>query len=756
MADHKRVTEEEALLLHASGRPGKLEITATKPLATQRDLALAYSPGVAVPCLRIAEDPATAYDYTAKGNVVAVISNGTAVLGLGDLGALASKPVMEGKAVLFKRFADVDGIDLEVSTKDVEEFINCVRYLGPSFGGINLEDIKAPDCFIIEERLRELMDIPVFHDDQHGTAIIAAAGLINACDITGRSLADVKMVVNGAGAAGIACAELFVSVGVQRSNITLCDTKGVVYRGRTEGMNQWKSAFAVETDARSLADAVSGSDVFVGLSAKGALTPAMVKTMAPKPIIFALANPDPEITPEEARSVRSDAIVATGRSDYPNQVNNVLGFPYLFRGALDVRATTINEHMKLAAAHALAALAREDVPDEVDAAYSGRRLRYGPEYIIPVPFDPRLIVTVPPAVAQAAMESGVARKPIVDMTGYKNTLRTRLDPTADSLELILDKVRANPRRIVFAEGEEDRTIRAAIAFKAAGYGTPVLVGREEVIREQMAAMGHSSTAGMEIHNARLSDANRRYTDFLYRRLQRKGVLHRDCQRMVNQDRNVFAALMVAQGDAHGMVTGLTRSFPVCYEEVSRVFDARPDERVFGLTVMVNRTRTVFIADTTVNEVPDSETLADLAIQAAAKARQMGHEPRVAMLSYSNFGQHPNRENVDRVRQAVDLLDQRRVDFEYDGEMSADVALDHELMKRLYPFCRLSGPANVLIMPGLHAANISAKLLQKTSGGTVIGPLLIGLDRPVQIVQMGATVSDIVTLAALAGHDSLPW
>ncbi|CAO3441747.1 NADP-dependent malic enzyme [Azospirillum argentinense] len=752
--DTKRVTDEEALLLHSSGRPGKLEIAPTKPLTTQRDLSLAYSPGVAVPCLRIAEDPSTAYDYTAKGNIVAVISNGTAVLGLGDLGALASKPVMEGKAVLFKRFADVDGIDLEVDTKNVDEFVNCVRFLGPSFGGINLEDIKAPDCFIIEERLRELLDIPVFHDDQHGTAIIAAAGLINACDITGRNLKDVTMVVNGAGAAGIACAELFTTMGVPRENIILCDTKGVVYRGRTDGMNQWKSSFAVETDKRTLQEAVAGSDVFVGLSAKGAMTPEMVKSMAAKPIIFALANPDPEITPEEVKAVRSDAIVATGRSDYPNQVNNVLGFPYLFRGALDVRATTINEAMKVAAAKALAALAREDVPDEVDAAYAGRRLRYGPEYIIPVPFDPRLIVTVPAAVAQAAMETGVARKPIVDLAGYRNALRTRLNPTADSLQLILEKVKANPRRVVFAEGEEERTIRAALAYRAAGFGTPVLIGREEVIKEQLAAMGQSGVS-LEIHNARVSDANRRYSDYLYRRMQRRGALLRDCQRMVNQDRNVFAALMVAQGDAHAMVTGLTRTFGVAFEEIRRVIDAKANEPVFGLHVFLTRNRTVLIADTTVHVRPDGRTLADIAIGAAAKARQMGHEPRVALLSFSDFGQHPHP-NTDPLREAIAILDSRRVDFEYDGEMSADVALDYQLMKRVYPFCRLSGPANVLIMPGLHSANITAKMLHKMAGGQMIGPLLIGLDKPAQIVTMGASVNDLVTAAALAAHDSLPW
>ncbi|UEM21197.1 NADP-dependent malic enzyme [Skermanella mucosa] len=752
----KRVTEEEALLLHSSGRPGKLEIAPTKPLTTQRDLSLAYSPGVAVPCLRIQEDPSTAYDYTAKGNIVAVISNGTAVLGLGDLGALASKPVMEGKAVLFKRFADVDGIDLEVDTSDVDEFVNCVRFLGPSFGGINLEDIKAPDCFIIEQRLRELLDIPVFHDDQHGTAIIAAAGLINALHLTGRRIEDIKMVINGAGAAAIACVELFKSMGLPHDSAILCDTKGVIYQGRTNSMNQWKSAHAVKTEARTLAEALEGADVFLGLSAKGAVTQDMVRSMAAKPLIFALANPDPEITPEEVRAVRSDAIIATGRSDYPNQINNVLGFPYIFRGALDVRASTINDAMKIAAARAIAALAREDVPDEVDAAYSGRRLRYGPEYIIPVPFDPRLIVTIPPAVAQAAMESGVARKPIIDMTGYRNGLRTRLDPTADSLQLIFEKVKANPRRVVFAEGEEERAIRAALAYRAAGYGTPILIGREEVIRDQLVTLGLSpEQTGLEIHNARLSDANRRYSDYLYRRLQRRGTLLRDCQRMVNQDRNVFAALMVAQGDADAMVTGLTRSFATCYKDITLVIDPRAGQRVFGVSVVVTRKRTVFIADTTVNELPTTEELAEIAIQTAAKARQMGHEPRVAFLSFSNFGQYM-RGRAEHVRDAVAMLDQRRIDFEYDGEMSADVALDHDLMKRLYPFCRLSGPANVLVMPALHAANIGAKLLQKMGGGQLIGPLLIGLDKPAQVVQMGASVSDIVNAAALAAHDSLQW
>ncbi len=756
MADmDKRITDEEALLLHSSGRPGKLEVTPTKPLTTQRDLSLAYSPGVAQPCLEIHRNPATAYDYTAKGNLVAVVSNGTAVLGLGDLGALASKPVMEGKAVLFKRFADVDGIDLCVDTKDVDDFINCVRFLSPSFGGINLEDIKAPDCFIIEQRLRELMDIPVFHDDQHGTAIIAAAGMINALDLTGRTMADTRMVVNGAGAAAIACVELIKAMGMPHENVVLCDTKGVVYQGRTEGMNQWKSAHAIKTDARTLEEAMRGADVFMGLSVKGAVTREMVKSMAKRPIIFAMANPDPEITPEEVKAVRDDAIVATGRSDYPNQVNNVLGFPYIFRGALDVRASTINDAMKIAAAKALADLAREDVPDEVDAAYSGRRLRYGPEYIIPVPFDPRLIVKIPAAVATAAMESGVARKPIVDMEGYGRSLRMRLDPTSDALQLIFEKVKARPKRVVFAEGEEERAIRAAIAYRAAGLGTPVLVGREEVIAEQVKALGVGPIADLEVHNARVSQSNARYADFLYAKLQRAGHLQRDCQRMVNQNRNVFAALMVACGDADAMVTGLTRSFSTSYEDIARVVAPKPDHVVFGLTVLANRTQTVFIGDTTVNELPTPAELCDIAIQSARTARQMGHEPRVAFLSFSNFGQ-PMRERARHVRDAVALLGTRQVDFEFDGEMSADVALDYALMKRLYPFCRLSGPANVLIMPALHAANISAKLLQKMGGGTLIGPLLIGLDRPVQVVQMGATVNELVTAAALAAHDAMAW
>ncbi|WP_295133938.1 NADP-dependent malic enzyme [uncultured Reyranella sp.] len=743
----------DSLIMHRTGRPGKIEIIASKPLVTQRDLALAYSPGVAAPCLAIEKDPATAYDYTIKGNLVAVISNGTAVLGLGDIGALAGKPVMEGKAVLFKRFADVDCIDLEVDTKDVDQFVNCVRYLGPTFGGINLEDIKAPECFIIEQRLRELMNIPIFHDDQHGTAIVSAAGLINALHLTGRDIKDIKMVVNGAGAASIACIELVKAMGMPHENAILCDTKGVIYQGRTEGMNQWKSAHAVRTKARTLAEAMEGADVFFGLSVKGAVTKEMVKSMAAKPIIFAMANPDPEITPEDVRAARGDAIVATGRSDYANQINNVLGFPYIFRGALDVRATTINEAMKVAAAEALAKLAREDVPDEVDRAYSGRRLRYGPEYIVPVPFDPRLIVEVSSAVAKAAMESGVAQKQITDMAEYKRSLSGRLDPTSHFLQSLFEQVKANPQRIVFAEGEEERTIRAAVMFRDNGYGTPILIGREEQVRETMKSLGINDTSGLEIHNARLSTKNAPYTELVYKRLQRDGYLHRDVQRMVNQGRNVFGACMVAAGDADGMVTGITRRFPECYADVKRVINIDAGKVPMGYSIVVSRQGTVFLADTSINETPTPEQLATIAKQMVKNARMMGHEPRVAFLSFSNFGSR-EIERIDRIRKAIRLLDAEQVDFEYDGEMQADMALDYELLKSTYPFTRLTGPANILVMPGLHSAHISSRLMQSLGGVTVIGPVIDGLSKPVQIVQMGATVSDLVNHAALAAYGAL--
>jgi malate dehydrogenase (oxaloacetate-decarboxylating)(NADP+) len=742
-------TDQEALLFHAGGRPGKLEVIATKPMATQRDLSLAYSPGVAVPVLAIAEDEGRAFDYTTKGNFVAVITNGTAILGLGNRGALAAKPVMEGKAVLFKRFADIDSIDLEVSTEDPEEFIDCVKVLGKSWGGINLEDIKAPECFIIEQRLRELLDIPVFHDDQHGTAIIAAAGLINALQLTGRDVATTKLVCNGAGAAGIACLELLRAIGFAPENVILCDTKGVIYQGRTEGMNQWKSAHAVKTSARTLADALNGADVFFGLSAKGAVTQEMVKSMADKPIIFAMANPDPEISAEEVAAVRNDAIMATGRSDYPNQVNNVLGFPYIFRGALDVRATAINMEMKIAAAQALAALAREDVPDEVVAAY-GARPKYGPEYIIPVPFDPRLISAIPPAVAKAAMDTGVARRPIVDMDGYRQQLQSRRDPVAGVLQQVFARVRRQPRRVAFAEGEEEQVIRAAVSFVHQGLGRALLVGREDRVEQAAQAAGLELGEGIEIINARLSRRNAEYAAYLYERLQRQGFLIRDCQRLVNTDRNHFAACMVALDDADAMVTGVTRNFSVALQDVRRCIDPKPGHRVMGLSLVLSRGRTVLVADTAVTEMPRGPDLAEIAIEAAGVARRLGYEPRLALLAFSTFG-YPPGERSEFVKDAVRILDQRRVDFEYDGDMAADVALNPELMAA-YPFCRLSAPANVLIMPAFHSASISTKLLQELGGATVIGPLLVGLDKPVQIVQLSAKDSQLVNMAALAAFN----
>jgi len=739
-------SEREALLFHSQGRPGKIEIIASKPMATQRDLSLAYSPGVAVPVRAIAENPDCAYDYTAKGNLVAVISNGTAILGLGNLGALASKPVMEGKAVLFKRFADVDSIDLELATEDVDKFISAVELMEPSFGGINLEDIAAPACFVIEQTLRERMNIPVFHDDQHGTAIITAAGLINAVHLTGRRLEDVKVVVNGAGAAAIACTELIKAMGVRGDNVIMCDRQGVIYRGRTDGMDQWKSAHAAETDRRTLTEALVGADIFLGLSAAGALKPEMVKDMAPRPIIFAMANPDPEITPPEARAARPDAIIATGRSDYPNQVNNVLGFPFIFRGALDVRATTINDEMKIAAAQALAKLARQQVPEEVAAAYGGRLHTFGADYIIPAPFDPRLMEVVPAAVAQAAMDSGVARKPIADMAAYRDSLRARLNPTTSVLTLAYEGARQSPKRVVFAEAEEEVVLRAAIAFREGGYGTPVLVGRDEV-PDKLRALGVDDPSSFELHNSRISPLVPKMVDYLYDRLQRRGYLRRDVELLVNQDRNIFAALLLALGEADVMITGVTRTYAQTLQQVRRVLGTSERRKPVGIHVMVGKSHTVFMADTTVNERPSSAELADIAEQVAAVARRMGHEPRVAFLSYSTFG-NPAGNWLENIRGAVTILDERNVGFEYEGEMAPDVALNPALAKN-YPFMRLSGPANVLVMPGLQSANLSAKLLRELGGDAVIGPMLVGMEHPVQIATMGATASELVTLAVLA-------
>uniref|UniRef100_UPI00286A9E5D NADP-dependent malic enzyme n=1 Tax=Phenylobacterium sp. TaxID=1871053 RepID=UPI00286A9E5D len=728
-AEKHTFTDQEALDFHRYPTPGKIAIAATKPMATQRDLSLAYSPGVAVPVLAIAADPDAAYDYTSKGNLVAVFSNGTAILGLGNLGALASKPVMEGKGVLFKRFADVDAIDIECLATDPDEIITVVKNIGVTFGGINLEDIKSPECFRIETELQELLDIPVFHDDQHGTAIISAAGLINACHITGRDMAEVKVVLNGPGAAGIATLELIKAMGVRPTNVIAVDSKGVLWRGRPNDMNQWKSAHAIETDKRTLAEALVGADVFIGTSVKGALTGELVKTMAERPIIFAMANPDPEITPEEVYAVRPDAIVATGRSDYPNQVNNVLGFPYIFRGALDVRARRVNMEMKIACANALAMLAREDVPDEVAAAYHGVQLKFGPEYIIPTPFDPRLIWYIPPFIAQAAMDTGVARRPIEDMDAYRASLAQRLDPTAAFLQKLQGAVLSGPKkRVVFAEGEEPSVIRAAYAFQSANLGTAILVGREDLVQDNMRLVGlDPAEVKLEILNARVSGRNADYVDYLYGRLQREGYLRRDVQRLINQDRNAFAAAMVALGHADGMVTGVTRAFDQVLEEVLRVIDPSPDGRVIGMSVVLAKGRTLFIADTSVTEMPEAEDLVEIAKEAARAVRTLGYEPRLAFMSYSTFG-NPMGLRSEKVREAVAMLDELDgVDFEYEGEMPPELALEPEARGN-YPFMRLTGPANVLIMPAIHSAAISTQLIQSLGGATVIGPILLGLDR----------------------------
>ena len=742
-----RITAEEALAFHLEPTPGKFEITATVPMTTQRDLSLAYSPGVAVPCEAIAANPQLAYDYTNKGNLVAVISNGTAVLGLGNLGALASKPVMEGKAVLFKRFADVNSIDIELDTEDTEAFINAVKLMGPTFGGINLEDIKAPECFIIEQRLKEEMDIPVFHDDQHGTAVICAAGLLNALKISGKKIEDVRIVLNGAGAAGIACLELLKAMGARHNNCIMCDTKGVIYQGRTEGMNQWKSAHAASTDARTLSDAMKGADVFLGVSAKGAVTQDMVASMAPDPVIFAMANPDPEITPEEAHAVRPDAIVATGRSDYPNQVNNVLGFPYLFRGALDINARAINDEMKIACAHALANLAREDVPDEVALVY-GKNLTFGRDYIIPTPFDPRLIHTIPPAVAKAGMNTGVARRPIIDMEAYEQGLKSRLDPTANIMRGINARARANQARMIFAEGDEPKVLRAAVIYQRQGFGKALVVGRHDDVKAKLVAAGlEDALDELEVVNAANTPHLESYKSFLYERLQRRGFDTKDIHRLAARDRHVFAALMLAHGHGDGLVTGATRKSAHVLDQINHVFDANAKGGAAGITALLHKGKIVLIGDTLVHEWPDATDLANIAESGARVARHLGLEPRVAFVSFSTFG-YPVSERAEKMQQAPNILDGRGVDFEYEGEMTVDVALNVASQKN-YPFLRLTGPANVLVVPARHSASISVKLMQEMAGATVIGPILTGLDQSIQIASSTSTTNDILNMAILA-------
>ena len=742
-----KFTRDEALAFHMEPVPGKWEVNATVPMATQRDLSLAYSPGVAVPCSEISENPELAYDYTNKGNLVAVISNGSAVLGLGNLGALGSKPVMEGKSVLFKRFADVNSIDIELDTEDPDEFCRAVKLMGPTFGGINLEDIKAPECFIIEQRLKDEMDIPVFHDDQHGTAVICAAGLINALYLSDKKIEEVKIVLNGAGAAGIACIELLKFMGARHENCIVCDTKGVIFQGRTEGMNQWKSAHAAKTKSRTLAEALDGADVFIGVSVKGAVTQEMLKTMAKDPVIFAMANPDPEITPEEAHEVRVDAIVATGRSDYPNQVNNVLGFPYLFRGALDIHARAINEEMKIACAAALAELAREDVPDEVAVAY-GKELKFGRDYIIPTPFDPRLIFRVPPAVAKAGMQTGAARRPIIDLPNYELSLKSRMDPTASILQGMHVRARSNQATMIFAEGDDPRVLRAAVTYQRSGLGKSLVVGRDDDVKSKLEDLGLADAINeLEVVNAAKTEHLESYKDFLYDRLKRKGFDPADVHRIASRDRHVFAALMLAHGHGDGLVTGVTRKSAIVLDRINHVFDANADNGVTGVTALIHKGRIILISDTLVQEWPNEKDLADIAENAAVVARQLGLEPRVAFVSFSTFG-HPVSERAEKMYLAPAELDSRSVNFEYEGEMTADVALNMKAMEA-YPFCRLTGPANILVVPARHSASISVKLMQEMAGATVIGPILTGIDKSIQICSTASNATDILNMAVLA-------
>ena len=744
-------TDKEALDFHSHNKPGKIEISSSKNMTTKRDLALAYSPGVAAPVKAISENPESAFDYTSKGNLVAVISNGSAILGMGNLGALASKPVMEGKAVLFKRFADIDSIDLEIDSEDPDEIVNSIKNFSPSFGGINLEDIAAPDCFIIEEKLKNILDIPVFHDDQHGTAIITTAALLNALDITKKKISKVKIVINGAGASAMACANLFKKSGVPQKNITMIDRKGVIYIGR-ENLNKWKSSHAIETNNRTLTDAIKNADVFLGLSAKGILTKDMVKKMADDPIIFACANPDPEIKPEEVEKVRDDAIIATGRSDYPNQVNNLIGFPYIFRGALDVRSKVINEEMKIAAAHAIANLAKEEVPDEVVAAMGGERPHYGKNYIIPSTFDPRLISVIPAAVAKAAIDTGVARINIKDFEQYKDQLRQRLDPTVTIMQGINTYIKKKPKKVVFADGEDENMLKAAIAFKNSNLGIPILVGKEDLIKKQIKKIGYNENFDIEIVNSKDTKKRGRYTKYLFEKLQRqKGMLERDCDRLVRNDRVIWASCMIACKDADAMVTGNTRRYSSSLEKITKVVDPRAGEIMFGLNLIVNRGKTIFICDTSVIEYPDSNQLAEMAKSAARVVRLFGFDPKVAFLSHSTFGE-PATDRTKRLSDAVKILKKDKVDFKFDGEMQPDVALE-ELYKEFYPFSEIVGNSNVLIMPSQHSAAISYKMIKSMSRAKVIGPLLIGLGLPIEIAPLRTSTSEIINLASIAAYSA---
>ncbi len=743
-------SDKEALDFHIKGKSGKIEVISSKPLTTKRDLSLAYSPGVAAPVKEIAKNPELAYDYTSKGNLVAVISNGSAILGLGNLGALASKPVMEGKAVLFKRFADIDSIDIEIDSSDSSEIINTIKNIGNTFGGINLEDIAAPDCFIIEQKLKEVLDIPIFHDDQHGTAIITTAALINALDISKKKISDVKIVVNGAGASAQACANLFKSSGAKSENIIMCDRKGVIFKGRSD-VDQFKSTHAVETKFKTLSEAMKEADVFLGLSAKDSVSKEMIKSMAKNPIIFVCANPDPEIKPEDIQEVRSDAIIATGRSDYPNQVNNLIGFPYIFRGALDVRAKEINESMKVAAANAIALLARDDVPDEVVSAYGGDRPKYGKEYIIPSTFDPRLISVIPVAVARAAMKSGVARKKIEDFDIYKDELTNRLDPSMSLMQGINAKVRKDLKRVIFAEGEDKNMLKAAIEFGKNKLGIPILIGAEKRIREQLKEIGLDENYKIQIVNSTDKEKREKYVKYLYKKLQREGQLERDVDRLVRNDRIAWGSSMIACNDADAMVTGNIRHYAASIEKLKKVVDSRPGEEIFGMTMMVSKGKTILVADTNVKDFPSAKRLVNVSKSCVRVARLFGFDPKVAFLSHSTFGK-PVSKNTKHVRDAIDLLKSEKLDFDFDGEMQPDVALN-PIYKEIYPFSKIVGNANILIMPALHSAAISTKLMKSFGGAKLIGPLLIGLGLPIEVAPLRSSTSDILNLASIAAYSS---